>query len=126
MVMADITRAETGERADLLRVQSYDVALDLTRGAEIFGSTSVAPYAGRYFDALPRIWATRGEHIRVQLSQLPFPHPASSPELLRRIDAFLAAERPDPGLTRVLTEKRDIVTRALRSRALPVPPWPVR
>jgi aminopeptidase N len=82
----------------------------------------LAPYAERYFDALPRIWSTRGEHIRVQLSQLLFPHPASSPELLRRIDAFLAAERPDPGLTRVLTEKRDVVARALRSRALPVPP----
>ena len=73
----------------------------------------------RYFEALPGIWAMRGEHIRVQLSQLLFPHPASSPRLLERIDAFLAAERPDPGLTRVLTEKRDIVARAMRSRALP-------
>ena len=41
-----------------------------------------------------------------------------SPELLGRIDAFLAAPR-DPGLARVLTETRDIVARALRSRALP-------
>jgi aminopeptidase N len=63
----------------------------------------LAPYTERYFEALPGIWAMRGEHIRVQLSQLLFPHPASSPRLLERIDAFLAAERPDPGLTRVLT-----------------------
>jgi hypothetical protein len=41
MLVADITRAETGERARLVRVQSYDVALDLTRGPEIFGSASV-------------------------------------------------------------------------------------
>jgi aminopeptidase N len=81
----------------------------------------LAPYAERYFDALPRIWSSRGEHIRVQLSQMLFPHPAASPWLLERIDAFLAAERPDPGLDRVLVEKRDIVARALRSRALPVP-----
>jgi aminopeptidase N len=81
----------------------------------------LAPYAERYFDALPSIWSSRGEHIRVQLSQMLFPHPAASPRLLDRIDAFLAAERPDPGLARVLIEKRDIVARALRSRALPVP-----
>jgi len=78
----------------------------------------LAPYAERYFDALPAIWATRGEHIRVVLGRLLFPYPAASPDLLGRIDAFLAAPR-DPGLARVLTETRDIVARALRSRALP-------
>lgn len=45
-------------------------------------------------------------------------YPAASPELLARIDEFLAAERLDPGLIRVLTERRDIVQRALRSREL--------
>jgi|HubBroStandDraft_3_1064219.scaffolds.fasta_scaffold02295_2 aminopeptidase N len=78
----------------------------------------LAPYGERYFDALPAIWATRGEHIRVVLGRLLFPYPAASPDLLGRIDAFLAAPR-DPGLARVLTETRDIVARALRSRALP-------
>ena len=41
MPVAEITRAETAQRARLLRVRSYHVALDLTRGAEIFGSVSV-------------------------------------------------------------------------------------
>jgi aminopeptidase N len=36
----EITRAGSAERARLLRVDSYDVALDFTRGAEIFGSVS--------------------------------------------------------------------------------------
>ena len=81
----------------------------------------LAPYVERYFQALPRIWSSRGEHIRVQLSQLLFPHPATSPILLARVDAFLAVGH-DPGLTRVLAEKRDIVARALRSRALPALP----
>src|ERR1700729_1801752 len=40
-VAAEITRAQTSERAQLLRVRSYDIALDLTRGEEIFGSVSV-------------------------------------------------------------------------------------
>jgi len=47
MPIAEITRAETGERARLLRVDSYEVALDLTRGAEIFGSTSVIRFGCR-------------------------------------------------------------------------------
>jgi aminopeptidase N len=78
----------------------------------------LAPYAERYFEALPAIWATRGEHIRVVLGRVLFPYPAASPDLLDRIDAFLAVPG-DPGLTRVLTETRDVVVRALRSRALP-------
>src|SRR5271165_1935814 len=41
---ADITRAETAERARLLRVESYDVTLDLTRGGQSFGSASVVVF----------------------------------------------------------------------------------
>ncbi len=41
MPPAEITRAETGQRARLLRVRPYDVALDLTRGAETFCSVSL-------------------------------------------------------------------------------------
>ena len=78
----------------------------------------LGPYTERYFGVLPTIWSSRGEHTRVKLSEVLFPHPASSPELLARIDAFLAAEERDPALIRVLTERRDIVTADLRSRAL--------
>jgi aminopeptidase N len=78
----------------------------------------LAPYVDRYFDVLPAIWSSRGEHTRIRFSQLLFPHPASSPELLAKIDAFLAARPRDPGLVRILTERRDIVAAALRSREL--------
>jgi aminopeptidase N len=78
----------------------------------------LAPYTDRYFDVLPEIWSSRGEHARVRLSEVLFPHPASSPELLAKIDAFLDGGEQSPGLTRVLTERRDIVTAALCSRAL--------
>src|SRR5258708_667927 len=40
MPVAEITRTETSERARLLRVDDYDIELDLTRGGEVFGSTS--------------------------------------------------------------------------------------
>jgi aminopeptidase N len=41
---AEITRAETSERARLLRVGSYEVELDLTRDGEVFGSTSLITF----------------------------------------------------------------------------------
>jgi aminopeptidase N len=52
----EITRAGTQARARLLRVDSYDVALDFTRGPEIFGSISrirfdcTEPGAGTHVD----------------------------------------------------------------------------
>ena len=78
----------------------------------------LGPYVQRYFDVLPGIWSSRSEHARARLSEQLFPYPASSPELLAQIDAFLAVQERDPGLVRVLTERRDIVTAALRARAL--------
>ena len=48
-----------------------------------------------------------------------FPYASASPELLARIDAFLAAAPRDPALVRILVERRDTVERALRSRELP-------
>jgi aminopeptidase N len=79
----------------------------------------LAPYAERYFEVLPQIWQSRGEQFRVLLGQLLFPYPAASPELIKRIDAFLAAGPRDPALARVVIEGRDLAERSLRSRALP-------
>jgi aminopeptidase N len=44
MQVAEITRDETAQRAALLRVDSYDVELDLTGGAESLRSTSVITF----------------------------------------------------------------------------------
>jgi aminopeptidase N len=41
---AEITRDGTGRRARLLRVGSYDIELDLTRGEDAFGSVSVMTF----------------------------------------------------------------------------------
>lgn len=48
-----------------------------------------------------------------------FPYAAASPELLSRVDEFLSAEQRASSMVRVLVERRDIVEKALRSRALP-------
>jgi aminopeptidase N len=56
--IAEITRTETAERSRLLQVDDYDVALDLTRGGEVFGSVSVIrfrcaePGASTYVDLI--------------------------------------------------------------------------
>lgn len=45
--MSVLTREEAQNRARVLEVQSYAVELDLTRGEEVFGSTSVVRFAVR-------------------------------------------------------------------------------
>jgi aminopeptidase N len=47
MPIAEITRAETRERARLLHVDDYHVQLDLTRGDDVFGSVSVVRFSCR-------------------------------------------------------------------------------
>ncbi|MET3811599.1 aminopeptidase N [Arthrobacter sp. UYEF3] len=55
----NLTRAEARERAELIAVGSYDVSLDLTRGAEVFGSTTAVtftatPGSSTFIDAVTR------------------------------------------------------------------------
>jgi aminopeptidase N len=45
MPSGEITERETSQRSRLLRVDDYDVTLDLTRGAETFGSVSVIRFS---------------------------------------------------------------------------------
>jgi aminopeptidase N len=54
-----LTRSEARRRAELLDVASYDVTLDLTRGPEVFGSTTVVrfsaePGSSSFIDAVTR------------------------------------------------------------------------
>jgi aminopeptidase N len=122
-VRAAVPDAEHKEAAWALLAESDDLGvegvIEVSRGfnqpehAEL-----LTPYAERYLATLPAIWSSRGEFFRNLLGQLLFPYPAVSPELVERLDAFLAEDR-DPGLARVVIEARDRVQRALRSRALP-------
>ncbi len=79
----------------------------------------LAPYVQRYFDVLSGVWSSRGDFFRIPIANALFPATAASPELIERIEKFLHEQERDPGLVRVLTERRDIVERALTSRALP-------
>ena len=97
----------------LLALPPRSHATSCTTQAEL-----LAPYAQRYFEVLPEIWSASGGHLRVARCAALFPVTAASQELVDRIDAFLAAGEREPGLVRVLIERRDQVLRALRSRAL--------
>ena len=79
----------------------------------------LAPYAAKYFAWMPAIWASRGDAVRALLAKALFPYTAASPELLSQIDELLTDSALEPGLARIVTECRDVVVKALRSRTLP-------
>lgn len=79
----------------------------------------LAGFAETFFAQLPEIWARHDGLLRVVVGKLLFPYSAASPELLARVDAFLAAPGLDAAMARAVIEGRDIVDKALRSRALP-------
>nr|WP_306630899.1 aminopeptidase N [Arthrobacter ulcerisalmonis] len=83
----NLTRAEARERAELINVESYDVSLDLTRGGEVFGSTTTvkftaSPGSASFIDAVTRTVhsvtlngrsldpATVSDGVRIQLPGL--------------------------------------------------------
>jgi aminopeptidase N len=105
--LADAT--ELGLEGSILVARSFNAA----EHADL-----LAPYAEKYFEQLPAIWATHPDLLRVPLGSELFPYASSSPKLLERIDAFLAESDHGPSLDRVVIEGRDIVEKALRSRGL--------
>jgi aminopeptidase N len=111
------------EAAWQLLAESADIPADLLRSVSFAfhqpeQADLLAPYAMRYFDVLPELWSASGGHLRVARGAALFPVTAASAELVGEIDTFLGVGEREPGLARVLIERRDQVVRALRSRAL--------
>jgi aminopeptidase N len=116
---------DAGHKAEAWRALTESRGLGIEEAVAIgFGFNQVeqadllAGFAERYFVQLPEIWTRQDGLLRVVLGKLLFPYPAASPELLERVDTFLAAPDLDPALARVVIEGRDVVDKALRSRAL--------
>jgi aminopeptidase N len=121
---AAIPDAEHKEAAWRLLTESEELGHEgVSAVAANFGRAEhadlLAPYADLYFQVLPTLWESRGDHMKRVLGDALFPSFAASPQLLRQIDDFLAEAERDPALVRLLTERRDVVERALRSRELP-------
>ncbi|MGB6454055.1 MAG: ERAP1-like C-terminal domain-containing protein, partial [Streptosporangiaceae bacterium] len=79
----------------------------------------LAPFAEHYFQQLPAIFAKHADMLRMILGESLFPYSAAGPGLLSRIEEFLEQPELDLAVVRAVIEGRDVVQKALRSRALP-------
>ncbi|MFE3150626.1 MULTISPECIES: aminopeptidase N [unclassified Streptomyces] len=78
----------------------------------------LAPYAGKYFDAIERVWAERSIQIGVIVVKGLFPALQDDPATLAATDAWLSAHADGaPALRRLVLEARDDLARALRAQA---------
>ncbi|MEU9223128.1 aminopeptidase N [Streptomyces massasporeus] len=78
----------------------------------------IAPYAGKYFAAIERVWAERSIQIGMHVVQGLFPSLQQSRETLDATDAWLDAHKEAaPALRRLVLESRDDLARALRGQA---------
>ncbi|MGW7052690.1 aminopeptidase N [Streptomyces sp. NPDC054887] len=78
----------------------------------------LAPYAGKYFSAIERVWAERSIQIGMDVVSGLFPGLQDDPATLNATDAWLEGH-PDaaPALRRLVLEARDDLARALRGQA---------
>jgi len=65
---------------------------------------------------VPAIWRRRTLEMALMIARLIYPAVFIEPATLERTDAVLAEPGLDPGLRRVLAERRDEVRRALACR----------
>jgi aminopeptidase N len=98
---------------------SHTVSRHLWSGFAQLDQTDVlAPFEARYFEALDRVWDERSLDWAIEFSAAMFPHYASSPALVERVDTRLAEPSLPRPLHRVLLEERDTLVRTLKARAL--------
>ncbi|MCW2916957.1 MAG: aminopeptidase [Actinomycetia bacterium] len=75
------------------------------------------PYTERYFAEVGRIWSEWSSDMAQTFAQAAYPFLVISPETVTRTDSYLAEQKPEPALARLLAEGRDGVSRALRAQA---------
>ena len=76
----------------------------------------LSPYVDRYLDAVAGTWQTLGAHKgAVALNNL-FPRVLVSPEVLAKVDAWLASADVNPGALRYVQEGRGDLVRALAAQ----------
>ncbi|MEV1043592.1 aminopeptidase N [Streptomyces sp. NPDC049916] len=77
----------------------------------------LAPYAGRYFEVIERIWAERSIQIGMHVVRGMFPGLQDGPDTLAAADVWLSGhEDAAPALRRLVLEARDDLARALRGQ----------
>ena len=74
------------------------------------------PYLEQYLAAAETLWEDLGPHKASVAVEFLFPKPLGSPELLTRVDEWLASTTAGPGAKRYVTEGRADVVRALAAQ----------
>jgi aminopeptidase N len=74
----------------------------------------LAPYAERYFAALPSLWQHGASDMAQFFARVAYPATVISQQALDGASAYIEQQRPTPALARLLAEGRDDVARALR------------
>ncbi len=78
----------------------------------------LAPYTGRYFEVIERIWAERSIQIGMHVVRGMYPSLQDDRATLEATDAWLSAhECAAPALRRLVLEARDDLARALRAQS---------
>ncbi|GEB64297.1 aminopeptidase N [Sinomonas atrocyanea] len=86
--------------------------------ARVHDAALLAPFAEKYFEAVPRIVAERTHALAQQVVVGLYPARQTTQAMLERTDEFLASLGPDQAALRRMTlENRDGVQRALRAQA---------
>jgi aminopeptidase N len=76
----------------------------------------LAPYAERFYEALPAMWSDGASDMARFYAKFGYPNSAISQAAIDATTAYIDLENPPPALTRLLSEGRDDVARALRCR----------
>ncbi|MER5945027.1 aminopeptidase N [Streptomyces sp. NPDC001904] len=77
----------------------------------------LAPYTEKYFSALKGVWESRSHEMAQQIAVGLFPSVQVTQETLDTTDAWLGSARPSAALTRLVSESRAGVERALKAQA---------
>ncbi|MDQ4502322.1 aminopeptidase N [Sinomonas sp. ASV322] len=103
---------ETGELSNAIQ------AAAINGFVRVQEASLIAPYAERYFEAVPGIVAHRTHALAQQIVVGLYPARQTTQATLERTDAFIASLPEDQGaLRRMMLENRDGVARALRAQA---------
>ena len=76
----------------------------------------LAPYAERFFDALPVVWQDGASDVAQFFTTVGYPAGAISQQAVDYTSHYIASTKPAPALERLLAEGQDEVARALRAR----------
>jgi len=92
---------------------------EIMAGFQQFGQEELlAPYAERFFEALPDVWERRDVPDALAFGRRMYPHLILTAETVEATDRYLAGESVPGPIRRLLLEGKDGVLRGTRARAV--------